>query len=96
VAYSMGPDAQTLIDPEKTRTSASRLVPTRAPTPGKATVEDRRRIHVGWYSTIRTDLIYLRHGTPHLESQPASGDNRGSMTIFARDADTEWRSGSTR
>ena len=52
-------------------------------------MEDRRRHDVGWYSyDPQLDLIYYGTGNPGTWN-PAQrpGDNRWSMTIFARDPD---------
>ena len=89
-AYSMGPDSDILVDPEKT---------THLGTPvgkdsGTNTWEgDQWKIGGGttwgWYSyDPELDLIYYGTGNPSTWN-PAQrpGDNRWSMTIFARDPD---------
>jgi len=89
--YSMGPDADTLMDPEKT---------THLGTPvgkdsGIATWQgDQWKIGGGstwgWYSyDPDLNLIYYGSGNPSTWN-PAQrpGDNRWSMTVWARDADT--------
>ncbi|TVQ56156.1 MAG: PQQ-dependent dehydrogenase, methanol/ethanol family [Rhodobacteraceae bacterium] len=90
-AYSTGPDEQTLMDPERT-THLGRPV---GKDSGTATWEgDQWKIGGGttwgWYSYDPiTNLFYYGTGNPSTWN-PAQrpGDNRWSMTIFARDADT--------
>ncbi len=89
--YSMGPDSDTLMDPEKT-THLGKPV---GKDSGTATWEgDQWKIGGGttwgWYSyDPEENLIYYGSGNPSTWN-PAQrpGDNRWSMTIFARDADT--------
>jgi len=89
-AYSMGPDSDTLLDPEKT-THLGQPVGVDS---GTATWEgDQWKIGGGttwgWYSyDPELDLIYYGSGNPSTWN-PAQrpGDNRWSMTIFARDPD---------
>lgn len=89
--YSMGPDADTLMDPEKT-THLGKPV---GKDSGTATWEgDQWKIGGGttwgWYSyDPALNLIYYGSGNPSTWN-PAQrpGDNRWSMTIWARDADT--------
>ncbi|MFD1696053.1 lanthanide-dependent methanol dehydrogenase XoxF5 [Roseibium aestuarii] len=89
--YSMGPDSDTLMDPEKT-THLGKPV---GKDSGTATWEgDQWKIGGGttwgWYSyDPELNLIYYGTGNPSTWN-PAQrpGDNRWSMTIFARDADT--------
>jgi len=90
-AYSVGPDAQTLIDPQKT-TSLGKPV---GPESSLKTWEgDQWKIGGGatwgWYSyDPQTNLIYYGSGNPSTwNPKQRPGDNRWSMTIFARDADT--------
>ncbi|WP_020173857.1 lanthanide-dependent methanol dehydrogenase XoxF5 [Methyloferula stellata] len=89
--YSMGPDSQTLIDPEKT-TSLGKPV-------GKdsslSTWEgDQWKIGGGatwgWYSyDPALNLIYYGSGNPSTwNPNQRPGDNKWSMTIWARDVDT--------
>jgi PQQ-dependent dehydrogenase (methanol/ethanol family) len=90
-AYSMGPDADTLLDPQKT-THLGKPV---GKDSGTATWEgDQWKIGGGttwgWYSyDPELNLIYYGSGNPSTWN-PAQrpGDNRWSMTIFARDPDT--------
>ncbi|MEM7222830.1 MAG: methanol/ethanol family PQQ-dependent dehydrogenase [Pseudomonadota bacterium] len=90
-AYSMGPDSDILVDPEKT---------THLGTPvgkdsGTNTWEgDQWKIGGGttwgWYSyDPELDLIYYGTGNPSTWNPvQRPGDNRWSMTIFARNPDT--------
>jgi PQQ-dependent dehydrogenase (methanol/ethanol family) len=89
--YSTGPDDMTLMDPENT----THLGQPVGPDSGTATWEgDEWKIGGGttwgWYSVDpELNLIYYGTGNPGTWN-PAQrpGDNRWSMTIFARDADT--------
>lgn len=89
--WSMGPDSDTLMDPEKT-THLGKPV---GKDSGTATWEgDQWKIGGGttwgWYSyDEETNLMYYGTGNPSTWN-PAQrpGDNRWSMTIFARDVDT--------
>jgi PQQ-dependent dehydrogenase (methanol/ethanol family) len=90
-AYSMGPDADTLLDPEKT-THLGKPVGADS---GTATWEgDQWKIGGGttwgWYAfDPALNLIYYGSGNPSTwNPKQRPGDNRWSMTIFARDADT--------
>jgi PQQ-dependent dehydrogenase (methanol/ethanol family) len=90
-AYSMGPDSDTLLDPEKT-THLGKPVGADS---GTATWEgDQWKIGGGttwgWYAFDPTlNLIYYGSGNPSTWNPvQRPGDNRWSMTIFARDADT--------
>jgi len=89
--YSMGPDADTLMDPEKT-TSLGKPV---GKDSGTATWEgDQWQIGGGttwgWYSYDKDlNLIYYGSGNPSTwNPKQRPGDNKWSMTIWARDADT--------
>ena len=90
-AYSMGPDSDTLMDPEAT----THLGEPVGVDSGTATWEgDQWKIGGGttwgWYSyDPEENLIYYGTGNPSTWN-PAQrpGDNRWSMTIMARDADT--------
>ncbi|PKP73722.1 MAG: PQQ-dependent dehydrogenase, methanol/ethanol family [Alphaproteobacteria bacterium HGW-Alphaproteobacteria-6] len=89
--YSMGPDSDTLIDPANT-THLGKPV---GPDSGTNTWEgDQWKIGGGttwgWYSyDPELNLVYYGSGNPSTWN-PAQrpGDNRWSMTIFARDVDT--------
>lgn len=89
--YSNGPDDMTLMDPEKT-THLGKPV---GKDSGTATWEgDQWKIGGGttwgWYSfDPELNLIYYGTGNPSTWNPvQRPGDNRWSMTIFARDADT--------
>ncbi len=89
--YSMGPDSDTLMDPEKT-THLGKPV---GKDSGTATWQgDQWKIGGGttwgWFSyDPDLNLIYYGSGNPSTWN-PAQrpGDNRWSMTVWARDADT--------
>ncbi len=89
--YSMGPDSDTLMDPEKT-THLGKPV---GKDSGTATWEgDQWQIGGGttwgWYSyDPALNLVYYGTGNPSTwNPKQRPGDNRWSMTIFARDPDT--------
>lgn len=90
-AYSMGSDKETLIDPQKT-TALGKPV---GPDSGTNTWEgDQWKIGGGttwgWYSyDPKLNLIYYGTGNPSTwNPNQRPGDNKWSMTIMARDADT--------
>ena len=90
-AYSMGPDSDTLLDPEKT-THLGKPV---GPDSGLNTWEgDQWKIGGGatwgWYSyDPDLDLFYYGSGNPSTwNPTQRPGDNRWSMTIMARNPDT--------
>lgn len=89
--YSMGPDSDTLIDPQKT-THLGKPV---GPNSGTNTWQGEQwkiggGTTWGWYSyDPETNLIYYGTGNPSTwNPKQRPGDNRWSMTVFARDADT--------
>nr|WP_274628875.1 methanol/ethanol family PQQ-dependent dehydrogenase [Mesorhizobium shangrilense] len=89
--YSTGPDSETLIDPEKT-THLGKPV---GKDSGINTWEGEQwktggGTTWGWYSyDPKLNLIYYGTGNPSTWNPvQRPGDNRWSMTIFARDADT--------
>jgi len=89
-AYSTGPDAEILFDPENT----THLGEPVGPDSGTNTWEgDQWKIGGGttwgWYSyDPELDLIYYGSGNPSTWNPvQRPGDNRWSMTIFARDPD---------
>ncbi len=89
-AYSMGPDSDTLLDPQKT----THLGQPVGKDSGTATWEgDQWKIGGGttwgWYSyDPELDLIYYGSGNPSTWNPvQRPGDNRWSMTIMARDPD---------
>jgi PQQ-dependent dehydrogenase (methanol/ethanol family) len=90
-AYSTGPDSEMLVDPEKT-TSLGKPV---GPNSSTSTWEgDQWKIGGGttwgWYSyDPQLNLVYYGTGNPSTWNPvQRPGDNRWSMTIFARDLDT--------
>src|SRR5690606_24044070 len=90
-AYSTGPDAETLIDPEKTTQLGKAVGPETGTNswegeqwkPGGGTTW-------GWFSyDPKLNLVYYGTGNPSTRNPvQRPGDNRWSMTIMARDADT--------
>ncbi|GAB4067735.1 methanol/ethanol family PQQ-dependent dehydrogenase [Ancylobacter sonchi] len=89
--YSMGPDSDLLVDPEKTTDLGK---PIGKDSSLKTWEGDQWKIGGGctwgWYSyDPETNLVYYGSGNPSTWN-PAQrpGDNKWSMTIFARDADT--------
>ncbi|WP_172332798.1 methanol/ethanol family PQQ-dependent dehydrogenase, partial [Mangrovicoccus sp. HB161399] len=90
-AYSTGPDDQILFDPEKT-TSLGK--PVGADSSLKTWEGDQWKIGGGttwgWYSyDAEENLIFYGSGNPSTwNPSQRPGDNKWSMTIFARDADT--------
>ncbi|MBS7539448.1 lanthanide-dependent methanol dehydrogenase XoxF5 [Ancylobacter lacus] len=89
--YSMGPDSDILVDPEKT-TSLGK--PVGKDSSLKTWEGDQWKIGGGctwgWYSyDPETNLVYYGSGNPSTWN-PAQrpGDNKWSMTVWARDADT--------
>ncbi|HMA73769.1 MAG TPA: lanthanide-dependent methanol dehydrogenase XoxF5 [Xanthobacteraceae bacterium] len=90
-AYSMGPDSDTLIDPQKT-TNLGKPV---GPNSGTNTWQGEQwkiggGTTWGWYSyDPDLNLMYYGSGNPSTwNPKQRPGDNRWSMTIFARDVDT--------
>jgi PQQ-dependent dehydrogenase (methanol/ethanol family) len=90
-AYSVGPDNQTLIDPVKTTNMGK---PVGANSSVSTWEGDQWKIGGGttwgWYSYDPTlNLVYYGTGNPSTwNPSQRPGDNKWSMTIFARDADT--------
>ena len=90
-AYSEGPDKDILVDPQKTTMLGK---PIGENSSLKTWKGDQWKIGGGgtwgWYSyDPRTNLIYYGSGNPSTwNPSQRPGDNRWSMTIFARDADT--------
>ncbi len=89
--YSTGPDSQTLIDPDKTTHLGKKV----GKDSGTATWEgDQWKIGGGttwgWFSyDPDLNLMYYGSGNPSTWNPvQRPGDNRWSMTIFARDVDT--------
>ncbi len=94
-AYSTGPDAEMLMDPDKTMTWADGgLKPVGKDSSLKTWQGDQWKTGGGttwgWYSYDKAaNLVYYGTGNPSTWN-PAQrpGDNKWSMTIFARDVDT--------
>ncbi|CAA0088768.1 Methanol dehydrogenase [cytochrome c] subunit 1 [Starkeya nomas] len=89
--YSMGPDSDLLVDPEKTTALGK---PIGKDSSLKSWEGDQWKIGGGctwgWYSyDPETNLVYYGSGNPSTWN-PAQrpGDNKWSMTVWARDADT--------
>ena len=94
-AHSVGPDADMLIDPETTMTwTDGKMAPVGKDSSLKTWSGDQWKLGGGttwgWYSyDPATNLVYYGTGNPSTWN-PAQrpGDNKWSMTIFARDLDT--------
>ncbi len=94
-AYSTGPDAEMLMDPDKTMTwTDGAMKPVGKDSSLKTWQGDQWKIGGGttwgWYSYDKAlNLLYYGTGNPSTWN-PAQrpGDNRWSMTVFARDVDT--------
>lgn len=90
-AYSEGPDAELLVDPQKTTVLGK---PIGADSSLKSWQGDQWKIGGGgtwgWYSyDPQLNLIYYGTGNPSTwNPKQRPGDNKYSMTVFARDADT--------
>ena len=93
--YSVGPDAEMLMDPEKTMTwTNGAMAPVGKDSSLKTWKGDQWKIGGGttwgWFSYDKAlNLMYYGTGNPSTWN-PAQrpGDNKWSMTIFARDVDT--------
>jgi PQQ-dependent dehydrogenase (methanol/ethanol family) len=93
--YSVGPDAEMLIDPAKTMTwTDGKMAPVGADSSLKTWKGDQWKTGGGttwgWFSYDKAlNLMYYGTGNPSTWN-PAQrpGDNKWSMTIFARDVDT--------
>jgi len=94
-AYSTGPDAEMLMDPDKTMTwTDGAMKPVGKDSSLKTWQGEQWKIGGGttwgWYSYDKAlNLLYYGTGNPSTWN-PAQrpGDNKWSMTIFARDVDT--------
>jgi PQQ-dependent dehydrogenase (methanol/ethanol family) len=94
-AFSTGPDEEMLIDPDKTMAwTDGKLAPVGKDSSLKTWKGDQWKIGGGttwgWYSyDPKLKLVYYGSGNPSTWN-PAQrpGDNKWSMTIFARDLDT--------
>jgi PQQ-dependent dehydrogenase (methanol/ethanol family) len=94
-AFSTGPDAEMLMDPDKTMTWADGgLKPVGKDSSLKTWQGDQWKIGGGttwgWYSYDKAlNLVYYGTGNPSTwNPSQRPGDNKWSMTIFARDVDT--------
>jgi PQQ-dependent dehydrogenase (methanol/ethanol family) len=94
-AYSTGPDAEMKIDPEKTMTwTDGKVAPVGKDSSLKTWQGDQWKIGGGttwgWYSyDPKLNLVYYGSGNPSTWNPvQRPGDNKWSMTIWARDADT--------
>ncbi len=93
--YSVGPDAEMLMDPEKTMTwTNGAMAPVGKDSSLKTWKGDQWKIGGGttwgWFSYDKAvNLMYYGTGNPSTWN-PAQrpGDNKWTMTIFARDVDT--------
>ncbi|HZM07671.1 MAG TPA: PQQ-dependent dehydrogenase, methanol/ethanol family, partial [Methylocella sp.] len=89
--YSMGPDADTLIDPERTTSLGKPVGPDSGINTWKG---DQWKIGGGatwgWISfDPQLNLVYYGSGNPSTwNPKQRPGDNRWSMTVWARDADS--------
>jgi PQQ-dependent dehydrogenase (methanol/ethanol family) len=93
--YSMGPDKDTLIDPNKTTTwENGKVTPVGADSSLKTWEGDQWKIGGGttwgWTSyDPKLNLIYYGSGNPSTWNPvQRPGDNKWSMSLWARDADT--------
>jgi len=94
-AYSTGPDAEMLMDPDKTMTwTDGAMKPVGKDSSLKTWKDDQWKqgggTTWGWYSYDKAqNLLFYGTGNPSTWN-PAQrpGDNKWSMTIFARDVDT--------
>jgi PQQ-dependent dehydrogenase (methanol/ethanol family) len=94
-AYSTGPDQEMLIDPTKTMTwTDGKMAPVGADSSLKSWQGDQWKLGGGttwgWYSyDPQLNLVYYGSGNPSTwNPRQRPGDNKWSMTIFARDLDT--------
>jgi PQQ-dependent dehydrogenase (methanol/ethanol family) len=94
-AYSVGPDNEMLVDPDKTMTwTDGKMAPVGKDSSLKTWKGDQWKIGGGttwgWYSyDPALNLMYYGSGNPSTwNPSQRPGDNKWSMTIFARDVDT--------
>ena len=94
-AYSTGPDNEMLIDPDKTMTwTDGKMAPVGKDSSLKTWKGDQWKIGGGttwgWYSYDKaTNMVYYGTGNPSTwNPSQRPGDNKWSMTIFARDLNT--------
>jgi len=93
--YSTGPDAEMLMDPDKTMTwTDGKMAPVGKDSSLKTWKGDQWKngggTTWGWYSYDKaTNSVYYGTGNPSTwNPSQRPGDNKWSMTIFARDVDT--------
>jgi PQQ-dependent dehydrogenase (methanol/ethanol family) len=93
--YSTGPDAEMLMDPEKTKTwTNGKMAPVGKDSSLKSWQGDQWKIGGGttwgWYSyDPQENLMYYGSGNPSTwNPTQRPGDNKWSMTLWARDVDT--------
>ena len=90
-AYSEGPDFDLLVDPEKTTALGKPIGKDPSSRPGKA-INGRSAAAThgaGTRTTPNSTSIYYGSGNPSTwNPKQRPGDNKWSMTIWARDADT--------
>jgi PQQ-dependent dehydrogenase (methanol/ethanol family) len=94
-AYSTGPDAEMLIDPDKTMTwTDGKMAPVGKDSSLKTWKGDQWKIGGGttwgWYSYDKaTNSVFYGTGNPSTwNPSQRPGDNKWSMTIFSRDLNT--------
>ncbi|MCC8403151.1 methanol/ethanol family PQQ-dependent dehydrogenase [Paraburkholderia sp. MMS20-SJTN17] len=94
-AYSTGPDNEMLLDPQKTMTySNGQMVPVGADSSLKSWKGDQWKLGGGttwgWYAwDPKLNLVYYGTGNPGTwNPTQRPGDNKWSMSIFARDLNT--------
>jgi PQQ-dependent dehydrogenase (methanol/ethanol family) len=94
-AYSTGPDKDMLMDPARTMTwTDGKMAPVGAESSLKSWQGDQWKLGGGttwgWYSyDPQLNLVYYGTGNPSTwNPRQRPGDNKWSMTIFARDLDT--------
>lgn len=93
--YSMGPDSDILVDPEKTMTwTDGKMAPVGKDSSLKTWEGDQWKLGGGttwgWFSyDPELNLVYYGSGNPGTwNPSQRPGDNKWSMTLWARDADT--------
>ena len=93
--YSMGPDADMLMDPDKTMTwTDGKMAPVGKDSSTKTWQGDQWKIGGGttwgWFSyDPELNLMYYGSGNPSTwNPKQRPGDNKWSMTLWARDVDT--------
>jgi PQQ-dependent dehydrogenase (methanol/ethanol family) len=94
-AYSQGPDSEMLFDPKKTMTwTNGKMAPVGVDSSLKTWKGDQWKLGGGttwgWYAyDPNLNLVYYGSGNPGTwNPSQRPGDNKWSMTIFARDLDT--------